>query len=466
MHRIALISVSCLLLWCPPAAGQGQPTYVDVFTSGTEGYNTFRIPSLTVAPDGSLVAIVEGRVDNPADPGGGEVHLVYKRSTDGGLSWSALQLLDRYPVPGGGSSNATTVIDRSNGVIWLLYNRWEPGYGTMASEPGTMNCQSWARYSIDSGATWSDSIDITAQTRDYDNWGAIFFGPGSGIQAADGRLIVPAAMKPGGAADLPRMKSYVVYSDNRGGTWQRGGLMTGDTNEHQIVGLTDDVILMDARQYDWLPDGSLSEYRVLSLSADGGETWSSPFNGQRVTPVMTSIQQYTTVSAGDDRDRILWTGPNGPGRNDLVVRASYDQGMTYTDERHIYAGMAAYSHMAVLQDRCIGVLWERGEVSTPYEFVTFSRFGLGFIDRDHAGDLNADGFTGQSDLDIVLANWGHATPSYDPRADASGDGYVGQIDLSVVLDHWGQGTQPTESVPEPLAMALLALGAMALIRRR
>ena len=55
-----------------------------------------------------------------------------------------------------------------------------------------------------------------------------------------------------------------------------------------------------------------------------------------------------------------------------------------------------------------------------------------------AGDVNADGFVGALDLDIVLLDWANAPPN-DPRADPSGDGAVGQDDLDVVQADWGQG---------------------------
>ena len=36
------------------------PALTDVFVSGTEGYNTFRIPSIILAPNGTLLAFAEG----------------------------------------------------------------------------------------------------------------------------------------------------------------------------------------------------------------------------------------------------------------------------------------------------------------------------------------------------------------------------------------------------------------------
>jgi len=61
----------------------------------------------------------------------------------------------------------------------------------------------------------------------------------------------------------------------------------------------------------------------------------------------------------------------------------------------------------------------------------------------HPGDLNGDGFCGQTDLDIVLDQWGNSGEAItDLRADPSNDGFVGQTDLDIVLDNWGEGTHP------------------------
>jgi hypothetical protein len=55
------------------------------------------------------------------------------------------------------------------------------------------------------------------------------------------------------------------------------------------------------------------------------------------------------------------------------------------------------------------------------------------------GDRNEDFFVGQTDLDIVLDQWGNSGGEItDPRADANDDDFVGQTDLDIVLDDWGQ----------------------------
>ena len=80
------------------------------------------------------------------------------------------------------------------------------------------------------------------------------------------------------------------------------------------------------------------------------------------------------------------------------------------------------------------------------------------------GDLDGNGFVGQSDLDIALGNWGQTVPPADPQADPDGDNFVGQNDLDAVLGVWGQTTPP--SVPEPATVGMLALGGLALLRRK
>src|SRR4029450_886478 len=71
-----------------PAADLPQ---IDVFTSGQEGYHTYRTPALVVTTTGTLLAICEGRKTGRGDHG--DLDLVQKRSTDGGKSWGPLALI-------------------------------------------------------------------------------------------------------------------------------------------------------------------------------------------------------------------------------------------------------------------------------------------------------------------------------------------------------------------------------------
>lgn len=87
-----------------------------LFVSGEGGYHTYRIPSLLVAQDGSLLAFAEGRKSGSGDTG--DIDLLLKRSEDGGHTWSEQMVLwdDGENVCG----NPSPVLDESTGEIHLL----------------------------------------------------------------------------------------------------------------------------------------------------------------------------------------------------------------------------------------------------------------------------------------------------------------------------------------------------------
>gem|GEM_PF-5932311 len=96
------------------------------------------------------------------------------------------------------------------------------------------------------------------------------------------------------------------------------------------------------------------------------------------------------------------------------------------------------------------------------------------IDLGLTGDFNGDGFVGQSDLDLVLLNFGDDTlpDGFNTAALPGGepfDNLIGQNELDAVLLNFGSGTASSTAlavVPEPTSAALLTAGTLALLRRR
>lgn len=266
-----LLPLAVWLVVVLPAVAVAEPllSHVDVYTSGTCGYHTFRIPTIETAPNGTLLAFAEARKHSRADPGFGkqDIDLALKRSTDGGRSWSKMAIIDD-PGEGWSAANAVTVVDRSNGRVWVLYIRSKPGRSSQTSRPGTDDMQILARHSDNNGATWSEPTDLTRVARDLDDpkWRVSVPGPGGGIQDRQGRLVVPVWK-------TDPMGACAIFSDDHGRTWQRGAFVPGASgNEDQLVELADGRLLIDIRQAG-------GGCRWLATSADGGRTWAKPRPG-------------------------------------------------------------------------------------------------------------------------------------------------------------------------------------------
>lgn len=370
------------------AASDASLTQTDVFVSGNDGYHSYRIPAIETAPDGSIIAFAEARKYNADDPGFGrqDIDLVYKCSTDNGVSWSVMTVLED-PGESWSAANPATLVDRSNGRLWVFYLRSRPGRSTETSRPGTDDMQTLARWSADNGQNWSEPVDLTDIARDMEDtgWRASVPGPGGAIQARNGRLLVPMWKAP--------FANFIIYSDDHGDTWKRSQLVPANDggNENQLAALADGRILMDIRQEN-RPQRSFAE------SADGGLSWSEPRPGIPVTPVMCAIERFCPPGESEC-NRILWTGPAGQERRRLMLRISEDEGKTFPAEKLISDGYAAYSDLTILKSGDVGVLWERG-VQRGYQFITFTALDRNWITEKSTGDTQ----TARSKSTVILQN--------------------------------------------------------------
>jgi sialidase-1 len=354
-------------------AADGKLVHVDVFVSGTEGYNTFRIPSITRTADGTLHAFAEGRLTNRSDPGGTHIDLVYKRSTDGGKNWSTLILLDRHPDTDMGNlekdrtaaANAVALVDRTNDRLWL--------FDTRLVDRNLGSFQAWALYSDNSGLTWSRPQRIRVTRYELRGSSDIYPNLGSGIQMRSGRLIVPATRRTVGIT-----QSFALYSDDNGAEWHAGEVVEAAVNEAQIVELSDGRLLMSVR-----PNSGGD--RLGAWSSDSGEHWTKPVPLFSSTRVAEAIELYTREGENDaQRNRLLHTIPaGGPlgARSNLEIRISYDEGVSFDISRTVYSGYAAYSDLVNIDSDRVGILWERGD-TTSYQCITFTLVNRTFLEPD------------------------------------------------------------------------------------
>ena len=104
--------------------------HVDVFIEGSE-YPSFRIPSIVVSKQGTLLAFAEGR-NKRSDHAANDI--VLKRSTDGGKTWGKLILV----AEDGGNSlnNPQAVVVPRTGRILMMYQRYPQGIHEGQVKPG------------------------------------------------------------------------------------------------------------------------------------------------------------------------------------------------------------------------------------------------------------------------------------------------------------------------------------------
>ena len=336
---------------------------VDVYTAGDEGVHTYRIPALAVTRQGTLLAFAEARHDGPGDAG--DIDLVVRRSTDAGRTWSASTTV--WDDGGNTCGNPVPVVDAETGRI-VLPMTWNQGgdlerdiIAGRSREPR----RAYVTTSEDDGASWAPARQLPALRRPH--WGWYATGPGNAIQIGGGeykgRIVAPANHSDR-TGEGHFYRAHVICSDDAGESWFLGGVAGPATNESAVAELADGSLLLNMRSY------SGRNRRALSVSRDGGATWSAPeLHEALVEPVCQGSMVRTDAgSAG----HLLFSNPDSEtARERLTVRSSADDGRTWRRAKVVYAGSAAYSSMAVLPDGRIGILFERDR-STRISFAAFS----------------------------------------------------------------------------------------------
>lgn len=349
-----------------------SPRETDLFSSGTDGYHTYRIPALAVTNKGTVLAFCEGRKNSSRDTG--DIDLVLKRSEDGGESWSEQQIV--WSDEGNTCGNPCVVVDRETGVVWLLMT-WNLGVDRedqIITGESKDTRRVFVTYSIDDGKSWAEAKEITENVK-RSNWSWYATGPGNGIQIQHGpykgRLVIPCDHIEVGTK---KYYSHIIYSDDHGKTWRLGGSTpTDQVNECQVVELSDGRLMLNMRSYDRSRSG-----RAISISEDGGMTWSEVYKDtELIDPVcQASIIRYTTKNG---KNLLLFSNPASKSeRINMSVRLSYDEGKTWPISKVLHAGPSAYSSLAVLSDGNIACLYEAGDES-PYEKIVFAEFSLEWL---------------------------------------------------------------------------------------
>lgn len=364
------LSIAVALFSATSQAGDA-PTQHDVFVSGEDGYHTYRIPAVIVAPGGDLLAFCEGRKGGGGDSG--NIDLVVKRSTDDGETWSKQPVV--WDDEGNTCGNPCPVVDETTGVIWLLltHNLGIDHEAQIIKGESKGTRTVWVTHSDDGGKTWSEPREITRNAK-RPEWTWYATGPGAGIQLRHGehagRLVVPCDHI---EAETKHYYSHVIYSDDHGETWKLGGSSPEhQVNECEVVELTDGRLMLNMRNYD-----RSRRKRQVAWSDDGGLTWTGQRHDEAlIEPICQASLRRARWPQGDEPGVLLFSNPaSEKGRVNLTVRASLDDGESWPYARTLHEGGSAYSCLVVLPDGDLGCLYE----ADGYERIVFARFGLAWV---------------------------------------------------------------------------------------
>jgi len=310
----------------------------------SDGYKRYRIPALVVTPKGTLLAICEGRVDGRGLTG--NIDIVLKRSPDSGRTWEPLRVV--ADDAGNTLGNPCVVVDAKTGTLWMALTRSLGSDVEDAIVAGTSKetTRVLITRSVDDGLTWDRPRDITDAVKRPD-WTWYGTGPGIGLQLSDGRLVIPSYHAEAGTKTY---RSHMIFSDDAGKTWKRGEPVGTDVSECQVAQRLDGSLVLGSRTLKGEPR------RTTAVSTDGGATWSKPTRDDALYDPSCQASLYRIP--GEGKPRWLHCGPAGPGRRNLTVKVSLDEGRTWGAGTLLRSGDSQYCSLALLRDGSIGCLHE------------------------------------------------------------------------------------------------------------
>ena len=210
---------------------------IDVFVSGEDGYPAYRIPAVSKAADGSLLAFAEGRKSGGGDTG--DIDLVQKRSTAGARTWGPPQVI--WDAAANTCGKPCPALAETTGTLWILrtHNLGADHEKQITARTAKGTRTVGVTSSMDHGPTWAKPVEITAATK-LPAWTWDATGLGIGIQLKQGppagRLVIPCDHNYDDLGEKKHLSgSHAIYADDHGQTWKLSAPIRPRVNESQVV---------------------------------------------------------------------------------------------------------------------------------------------------------------------------------------------------------------------------------------
>ncbi|MEE6521099.1 hypothetical protein FKM82_019163, partial [Ascaphus truei] len=323
--------------------------------------------------------------------------------------WEHMIALTSAKLPGHRTMNPCPVYDAESGTVFLFFicvrSNCSEMFQILTGKNAARLCYIT---SSDHGETWSRLIDVTEEVigGDLKNCATLAVGPGHGIQAQSGRLIIPAYLYyiHSRVRCLPipcktKPHSFTFYSDDHGRSWRKGRMLWKQrSGECEVAELE----CSDGSCLLYCSARTREHYRVEAVSSNQGMDFGKthyckklcePPNGCQGSVVSYLAQEEnrqrdqsdTSAKAGEsfpENDILSWLIYSHPTsrkrREDLGIYLNKSP-LVPSSWNHPWImnkGPCGYSDLAACQDSgTFGCLFETG-VEDACEKITFRRFTL------------------------------------------------------------------------------------------
>lgn len=366
------------------------------------GSHYWRIPAMVVlhhqqgenaSKNGRVVTMADNRFDHNGDL---PSHIdVYERhSDDNGATWSTHKMVvgtdaDHALVGGGHGFGDVSLVECASGKIVAIM---VGGPGYFQSTPSNPIVPTIIT-STDGGDTWSTPRTLTNELYNTTyNEGAVqgsFAGSGRGLmlqrqkdKQLNGRIMF--AMSHRFANN--NVQEYIIYSDDEGNTWKfstQSAYSGGD--ESKLVELADGTVMISVRQ---------SGQRGYNKSTDGGVTWGIQAKWADISGCACNADILYV-----NKHVMLHSYPNNGSRKNLTIKASFDDGKSWSNPYVVCAPGASYSTMDVTKDGDIAIFYEDNACSTGF-VLNYVVLPTSFI---YKGNLSQEAFKSvQASAQVIL----------------------------------------------------------------
>ena len=322
---------------------EGCQSGFDLFVAG-DFVDEYRIPSIILTPNGTLIAAAEKRETN-GDKSSNDI--VVRRSSDGGWSWSAEEVVATANI----SFNDPNLAIAWNGDVYLFFNALPSQGGSIIGNPDNMAVRvPYYSRSVDDGASWTPP-QVLAPSHPEAPSGFVV-SPGRSLTLINGEnvgeLVIPIRVNhtttsTSGLFDDVDIRAGTIrlQVNNTGIT----GATFGETNpsaevdEFQITEMgTQNSLYYMSRDTDGLSWGETSRTRY-SVSHDNGVTWN---NDSTFGLFTTRTQSGLLRSDYEGETRYYYSTPTGiydysKGRHQGYIFETLPQGegVTWKNSRKV-----------------------------------------------------------------------------------------------------------------------------------